>query len=52
MRVDDPADYLPALKEGMASGGPFVIDVVTDPEAYPPITAFDTLDALRVRLGR
>jgi acetolactate synthase-1/2/3 large subunit len=52
VRVEDPADYLPAVKEGLASGGPFVIDVVTDPGAYPPITAFDSLDALRERLGR
>ncbi len=52
VRVEDPADYLPAVKQGLASGGPFVIDVVTDPEAYPPITAFDKLDDLRTRLGR
>ncbi len=52
VRVEDPADYLPAVKAGLASGGPFVIDVVTDPAAYPPITAFDTLDALRERLAR
>jgi acetolactate synthase-1/2/3 large subunit len=52
LRVEDPADYLPAVREGLASGGPFVIDVVTDPEAYPPITAFDKLDELRGRLGR
>jgi acetolactate synthase-1/2/3 large subunit len=52
VRVEDPADYLPAVREGLASGGPFVIDVVTDPQAYPPITAFDTLDELRGKLGR
>ena len=28
-------------------GETWVIDVVTDPEAYPPITLFDRLDALR-----
>jgi acetolactate synthase-1/2/3 large subunit len=52
VRVEDPADYLPAVKQGLASGGPFVIDVVTDPQAYPPITAFDKLDDLRGKLGR
>lgn len=52
VRVEDPADYLPAVREGLSRGGPFVIDVVTDPEAYPPITAFDKLDELRGKLGR
>lgn len=43
-------DYLPALREALASGEPTVIDVDTDPEAYPPITLFDgTLDAIRAQ---
>lgn len=52
VRIEDPADYLPAVRQGLAGGGPFVIDVVTDPEAYPPITAFDHLDAFRAGKGR
>ena len=34
-------EYLPALREALASGEPTLIDVDTDPEAYPPITLFD-----------
>jgi acetolactate synthase-1/2/3 large subunit len=43
-------DYLPALREAIASGEPALLDVDTDPEAYPPITLFDgTLDAFRAQ---
>ena len=47
VRIERPADYLPAVREALASGETTVIDVITDPEAYPPITLFDKLDALR-----
>jgi acetolactate synthase-1/2/3 large subunit len=47
VRIESAGDYLPALKEALAGGGTTVLDVVTDPEAYPPITLFDRLDALR-----
>ncbi len=40
VRVDDPAKLGPALDEAIACGRPAVIDVVTDPNAYPPITGF------------
>jgi acetolactate synthase-1/2/3 large subunit len=46
--IKDPADYLPALKEALACNETTVLDVDTDPEAYPPITLFDEkLEALR-----
>jgi acetolactate synthase-1/2/3 large subunit len=47
IRVERPSDYLPAVREALASGETTVLDVITDPEAYPPITLFDRLDALR-----
>jgi acetolactate synthase-1/2/3 large subunit len=47
VRVERAEEFLPALRAALASGGTTVIDVVTDPEAYPPITLFDRLDAFR-----
>jgi acetolactate synthase I/II/III large subunit len=40
-RVENPADYGPALERAMTADRTTVIDVVTDPDAYPPITAFE-----------
>jgi acetolactate synthase I/II/III large subunit len=43
-------EYLPALREALACGEPTLIDVDTDPEAYPPITVFDDkLEAVRAQ---
>jgi acetolactate synthase-1/2/3 large subunit len=43
-------EYLPALRDALASGEPTLIDVDTDPDAYPPITLFDgKLDAIRAQ---
>jgi acetolactate synthase-1/2/3 large subunit len=43
-------EYRPALEAALASGEPALIDVDTDPEAYPPITLFDDkLEAVRAR---
>jgi acetolactate synthase-1/2/3 large subunit len=41
VRVERPSDYLPALREALAADETTVIDVITDPDAYPPITLFD-----------
>lgn len=51
VRIERPEDYLPAVREAQASGEMWVIDVVTDPQAYPPITLFDNLEAIRARPG-
>ena len=52
VRVESTVDYLPALKEALAAGETTVIDVLVDPDAYPPITLFDGLDDIRaVRSG-
>lgn len=46
-------DYLPAVREALALNTTTVIDVDTDPEAYPPITLFDDkLDDLRAQRSR
>lgn len=48
VRVERAGDYLPAVREALAAGGTTVIDVITDPDAYPPITLFDQkLDEVR-----
>lgn len=41
VRVERPSEYLPALREALAAEETTVIDVITDPQAYPPITMFD-----------
>jgi acetolactate synthase-1/2/3 large subunit len=43
--VSDPAELTPALGAAIASGRPTVVNVVVDPDAFPPITAFDQLRA-------
>lgn len=48
VRIERAADYLPALREALASNETVLLDVVTDPEAYPPITFFEgTLEKVR-----
>jgi len=48
--VKHPDEYLPALREAIAAPETTLIDVDTDPQAYPPITFFDdALDAVRAR---
>jgi len=41
IRVEAPGDFLPALREALAADVTTVIDVLTDPDAYPPITFFE-----------
>ncbi|SLN75272.1 thiamine pyrophosphate-binding protein [Oceanibacterium hippocampi] len=40
-RVSDPADFAAAIERGFASGKPYVIDAVIDPEAMAPIVGLD-----------
>lgn len=40
VRVENADDFRPALEAALASNKPALIDVVTDPNAHPPITAF------------
>ena len=48
VRIERASDYLPALKEALASRETTLLDVVTDDDAYPPITFFEgTLEKVR-----
>lgn len=47
VRIERAGDYLPALKDALASNETTVLDVITDPMAYPPVTFFDGLDGIR-----
>ena len=40
VRIERAEDIGPALAAAIAGNEPVVLDVVTDPEAYPPITVF------------
>jgi len=45
VRVVSPSDIRPALCEALRSNRPTLIEVMTDPEAHPPISLYDgTLD--------
>ncbi|MES1930241.1 acetolactate synthase catalytic subunit [Salinisphaera dokdonensis CL-ES53] len=46
VRIEDPADYGPALEQALATDSVTVLDVVTDERAYPPITGFAGSDNL------
>lgn len=46
VRIENPADFLPALQDALSSDRTTVLDVVTDQRAYPPITSFEGKDAL------
>ncbi len=51
VRIEQPDEFLPALKEALASGETTLLDIVTDPQAYPPVTFFDCVDDLREERG-
>jgi acetolactate synthase-1/2/3 large subunit len=49
VRIEDPAAVLPALERAIASREPWLLDVVTDPAAHPPLSLYDgTLDRVDV----
>ncbi|MBL8699400.1 MAG: acetolactate synthase catalytic subunit [Alphaproteobacteria bacterium] len=44
-RIQRPDEIAPALARALASNRPWLLDVVTDPEAHPPLSLYDgTLD--------
>jgi acetolactate synthase-1/2/3 large subunit len=38
--VDDPADLAAVIGRAQAADGPYLIEVITDPEAHPPLSLF------------
>lgn len=44
-RVESPDDLAPALREALASGGPFVIDVLTQRDCPTPIGPYSAMSA-------
>ncbi|MEU0481880.1 acetolactate synthase catalytic subunit [Streptosporangium sp. NPDC006013] len=51
--VDHPDAIAPALRKALDSGHTAVIDVIVDPDAYPPVRAFDAFtDRLNAPLHR
>jgi acetolactate synthase-1/2/3 large subunit len=41
VRVHDPEQLRPTLAAALGSDRPTLIEVMTDPNAYPPITAWE-----------
>ncbi|MBZ9994064.1 acetolactate synthase catalytic subunit [Mesorhizobium sp. BH1-1-4] len=45
-RVESPEEVLPALQATLASQEPWLVEIITDPDAHPPLSLYDgTLDA-------
>ena len=44
VRIDDPEQLLPALRTALSADRLTLIEVMTDPDAKPPITGFDRLE--------
>ncbi len=51
IRVERVEDVQPALRRALAAPGTTLIEVMTDPAAYPPVTFFDRLDGIRLEKG-
>jgi acetolactate synthase-1/2/3 large subunit len=49
LRVDEPAHLHEALAEALVSDVPTLVEVMTDPAAYPAITQWDHSEALAVQ---
>jgi acetolactate synthase-1/2/3 large subunit len=41
VRIESAAAVLPALQTALRSGKPWLLDIVTDPEAHPPLSLFE-----------
>jgi acetolactate synthase-1/2/3 large subunit len=47
VRVETPATLRDTLAAALSSGAPTLVEVMTDPAAHPPITAWDDSEALK-----
>jgi acetolactate synthase I/II/III large subunit len=43
-RVSDPRELAGELSQGIKGDGPYLIEVMTDPEAHPPLSLFAKMD--------
>lgn len=43
-RVSDPADLADLIRRGIEADGPYLIEVMTDPDAHPPLSLFAKMD--------
>ncbi len=41
MRIEQPGQFLPALRQALVPDRTAIFDVVTDPGVYPPVTMFE-----------
>lgn len=44
LRIEDPADLADAIAGGITASGPLLIEVMTDPDAHPPLSLFAAMD--------
>ncbi|MNY80314.1 acetolactate synthase catalytic subunit [compost metagenome] len=44
VRIEDPRDLADLLKNSINAKGPMLIEVMTDPEAHPPLSLFANMD--------
>jgi acetolactate synthase-1/2/3 large subunit len=53
LRIDKAGDILPALQRAIASDEPWLLDILTDPDAHPPLSLYDgTLDRGEMTAGQ
>lgn len=43
VRIETASALLPAISNALSSDEPWLIDVITDPDAYPPLSLFENL---------
>lgn len=43
-RVSDPAELSDRIRRGIEADGPYLIEVMTDPDAHPPLSLFAKMD--------
>jgi len=47
VRIETAGELSLALKKAIHSNGPWLMDIITDPAAYPPISLYDPPAAVR-----
>jgi acetolactate synthase-1/2/3 large subunit len=41
IRIENPGEFIPALKAALSAKGPTLFDVIVDPEARPPVSELE-----------